>query len=430
MIGNKIKINRNTAFLYFILFLSAYNDILRFPGTSFSLFRFFQPVTLLFCLLVSKKCKKVFIIYAIIVIINFLQSNIFTLTNGIGFKFDFKNFLTFSYYYLCITTVICVTITIYEKNEVDFEENFMRFIRNIGRIHLIILFLHGFLRANSNVILGNINNYGAAVVCICPIYIIRAYQKRKIIDIITCVLCLIALYFGDCKLSIAGMVFEIILVVLLSLRNKQNESKANLKPLYFVLGFIIILIVYYVLLNNDMGVSIVYGLTSAINNIRERNYISESTSIAYRTNVVILGLEWLWKTKLLGIGMGNFGRLVRMKIPYYFEKWTNTNYISPHNAILEMLIEFGPISIVLYYRIIIRIIKTLKSERTDRNILFLVVFISIWLWILNPSEILTLYVIWFVLAYLLIINKNTVDDGNKIERSKGFLNKYKAYYFG
>ena len=400
-----IRINRKTAFLYFALFFAIYNDIIRIPYSDFTAFRLVQPIALLYAFAVGKKSKFIIAAYAGIMAINFSQYYFFTSTNALGITSDYSEYLSYIYFYFCITTVFCIVTTLYEIDPQNAEKNFISFIRKIGIIEIALVLAHGFIRAHGILLVGNINNHGATVAAIVPFFSINAVRKRKVSDIIVIIFAVLALYVGDCKLCLIGVFIQIAVMMLLLARDVKDGSRNSLKIGYLPILILFVLFGVYIFTSTELGALIFKQLSVATFQFGNKEYLSTTSSLGYRINVIILGFEWLVRSWFLGIGMGNFGKIIRFDIPYLAPKWIEKGYVSPHNTPLELLIEFGPIAIAAYIYIFKRLISALKKKRTDINVIFIAEFISIWVWILNPSRITTVYSIWAIIAFLFISNR-------------------------
>jgi len=401
----KIIINKRTFILYLVLVFAVFNDILRISNSDFTLFRVLQPFVLVYMLVTSPKSRIITAFYIGVMFINTIQYYVFVTFNLSGIKSDIREFLSFIYFYLCITTVICLVVTIQEKSGSEFKNQFASFLRAVGKINIFIVLFHGLIRAYTSISVGNVNNYGASIAAFFPFFAVGALKKRNVWDIVFCILSAVALYVGDCKLSLVGIVLEVFILMLLLSNKRSKKKQGNIRIVYIGLVVLFVLAVFYAISGTRMG-ALIYGqLNTAIDHVRNLEYYSSSSSLGYRTNVIIMGIRCLVKKHYFGIGMGNFGKIIRDNVPFLANKWIEKGYVSPHNTPLQWLIEFGPIAVILYIWIARLIVVTFKRERTDFNIIFLVEFLSVWIWILNPSRIESIFALWTVFAFLITINK-------------------------
>lgn len=399
--------NKYTVFLYLALMFAAFNDIIR-VGTGITAFRIIQPLILLLAILQSNKSRKLLTVYFILIILNICQTLIFSKHNSIGITFDLSSFINYAYYYLCIVTVICAVIMIYESNPDSFICDFKKFIMGLGWIDLMILLLHSFLRSFGFLTVANINNYGASIAAIYPVFFIAFFTERTIHNLGFIILSIIALLLGDCKLSLIGIAISS-MVVFYELSKKGKTNKKHYGRIIFpILILVILALIFYFVTKTDYGNNLLLQIQISFDSIYNRRFLSTASSLGYRINVIIVSIQWLFNTYFLGIGIGNYGILIRHECPYLPIKWIELGTVAPHNSPIEFLIEFGFPVLILYFLLIKRVLLLKKEPKTENSVLYIAEFVSVWVWSLNPSRILTIYLIWIVLTYTILATKDKV----------------------
>lgn len=404
----KIKYSKKTIFLYFVLFCSCFNDILRIPGTGITLFRVLLPFSLIYCLISNgKRTIKIILFYLIFEMISLLQSLVFAKTNDLNIQFSLNRFILYSFYYLSVFNILIIVNTLYHLENMYFISNFLRFYTYLFFVILIIFSIYGvfgFVTVSNLRIFENVNNYATKIAAFFPFLFVGVVQRHNKENFILVCITLYMMFANDCKISLIGITVEIIMFIILA---KNNIELRYGKLLTFV-GIYIMAVFGYFLLNYDIVLNS-YNLTDMISNlfrgiIHRTLNVNLGTSGNFRLSIMFKGFEWIKKTHLFGIGIGNAGILMRRTIPVD-GGLVYQNAISLHAFLLEFLLECGFIAVLVYIMLIKEIIGCLKRKINGMQMVFLMTFISMWIWGFQPSEMITEYFVIGFLCGLFLINR-------------------------
>ena len=404
--GNRVNLEK--CILYFVLITAFFNDWMRYKDSDITLFRIVIAAGLLICMV--KKTRiflKVFILFAVFFILDLAQSIVFAYVNSYGISFSVFLFIEYAYFYFCIFAVICFTYTIYELDQKNFGREFFCLLKIIAVIYLLIMIFEKELAGYVHML--NVNDYGAYLTAIFPVFLYEIFKERKVGPIVFCVTTYILLFTKDCKLALLGVVLETGIIIILLMKNSKFQE-IRFFFCCFLFGFIIACIL---VINSPLKIH-EYELRGIIKEpiwriMTGTPYELSGSSTSYRTNVIIMGIEWIKRTYMAGIGAGNAARLFRALIPdeKIIPIWVEKGAISLHNAWMEICVEFGLAGITLCILIIINVLKILRQKRWSKfQIVAIAVGLSVWVWIMAPSGILTSYFLICLFTGLVMVNKN------------------------
>ena len=277
--------------------------------------------------------------------------------------------------------------------------------------------LYFYPRIKDILYINNVNDYASCLALLYPLIWKRFCVKKSAGCLILLgtipVLCLL----NDCKLAF----FAIIVQLLVGLYYINREALKKFKVIVFIFfAFATIIAVYNLYKMNVVinGYNINEMLAEPLEHIlKGEMYPASNTSMSYRTNVIIVFIKWIKKTKLLGIGFGNAGIMMKYELIKHglYSTWISNEAISPHNSLLEFLVEFGWIACALFIKVIIESIKIIKKSKLDYDdIMLLMVVISAVLWLQGPSIIITDYLIFIGIIYYAFNNKSEIKIVKKV----------------
>lgn len=411
-----LKNKKTTTFLYLFLFAGAFNDILRLGSTDITLFRIMLPFAILLTLSKSKKVRKLYLLTLGIAIVSFMQSLLFCDLNHVGIQFSINRYMLYLFYYICIVTVIGSVILIFEKNILNFEYKFQKYIVIIGIGYLFIfmyIYLGDYNYSNMNIVINNYNDYGAMITAVLPIFYYKSKNKNKLLFMIYIAMAVTFLILNDCKLALLGVITQVFMIIYFELGKNIRYRKLLLIP-------VILVVLVFLFFANSMDISL-HGYTwkgTVVEPIKSvihgEMYAQSNTSISFRVNIFIVSIQWILKTKILGIGIGNSGLLMKKELEYHglYDSWMNSSSVALHNVFMEILLEFGVIAIFGIIYILKKVILILRKSKLDQmEICFVTVILSSIFWGMAPSRITTDYQIIAIISFLFLsVSKSTMSD--------------------
>lgn len=405
MITKSGKINLEKCVLYFVLITAFFSDWMRYKNSDITVFRIVIIAALLICM--GKKTRifiKTLLFFMLFLIYNLLQSFIFTNCNTYGISFSVFHFVEYAYFYFCIFAIICFTYTIYELDRKNFQQQFFQVLKIVAVIYMLIMLFEKQLGNYAH----DVNEYGAFLAAIFPVFFYELFKEKKLVNIIFCSLVYFLLYTKDCKLGLLGVALETGIILVLLLRNSRFPGTRFLSYL-FMFSFLIMCIF---VLNSPLEIN-GYALKGIVMEpiwriITGTPYERSASSTSYRTNVIIFGIEWIKRTFMVGIGAGNSGRLFRALIPdnEIIPIWIKKDAISLHNAWMEFCVEFGLAGICFLGYVMGKVLQMFLQKKWSKfQIVAMTVVFSLWVWIMGPSGILTSYYLIAVFTGLFIVIK-------------------------
>lgn len=394
-----------------LLFAACFNDILRIGNSKLTLFRVLAIFGFIRCLLVKKNTIKYFGILLLFTFLTFLQSIFFYSTYRIGVNFSFARYILYDYFYICIFIIVWTINLIrrYEKQRtIDMLHRFLLVISAFYFLNLMMLWIYPDIR--NYILLNNQNDYGAMLAATLPIIICDYCNTKRKRYICFSFLIIVILIVMDCKLSILAVFLQLIIMFILFVRNRLNLKNTRI---FIILPFFLIVVLGIIILTKSNitfhGYNIKDSVVEPVKHIiAGEMYNQNNTSVSYRVNVMIIGTQWMFKSKFLGIGIGNTGVLLRNLLgeQNLYDKWMLNDAISPHNALIEVSLEFGIFAIVLIVLAILSVIKIVKKEKLrNEEISYISFFVSSLLWLQGPSGIVTDYYIFIIFTYMILKNK-------------------------
>lgn len=400
------KIPLEKSILYFVLFTAFFNDWLRYKNSDITLFRVVVILAILVCI---KKTPKLIlnlvIFFGIFIAVNTFQSVFFMYWNPFGISFSWYYYVKYIYFYFCIFAVIAFVFSLYYIDKKHFNKEFFLMLKTVSIIYIIAMFFGDNMK---NIY---VNDYGAYLVAIFPLFYYEMIKEKKKFAFAFCVLTIYLLFIRDCKLDLLGVILEISILTALLLRNSRY-ALARIFLFFFIIGFIFICVI---ILNSSISINgylVQDVVKEPIKRILEGNpYERSGSSTSYRTNVIIYGIEWLKKNCFLGTGAGNSGRLFRAFIPdnKIIPIWIEKDLISLHNAWMEICLEFGILGIIFLLLGMKKVFRLMfLPKKTKIQLIIITIGLSVWVWVMAPAGILSSYYLFCVFAGLYLANK---DEG-------------------
>jgi len=418
-----VSVNKRTIFLYFFLFAGVFNDLLRIPSTEITLFRVLLPFAVIICLYCSKRARMLYVLYVILSFLAFVQSFIFCLVNKEGVAFDPVHLAKFLFYYACITVVIGAVIAVFEQAPSLFQKDFRIYmvISSLGHLGAFILRYH--LKVYEDLLLNNQNDYGAMLAMVLPFFYYKLRRTYKLFYLSFTAIVIVYSVLNDCRTALFAIVLQILIIICLDMSKTMKGSGW----ITVVIALMITLVLIMSALLSESGFELNGRnwddtIVEPIKHIITGRSLDEHKSNLFRTNATIESIKLVWRTKLLGIGAGNLGLVLRRALNDYpaMEEWVYLyDYVSPHNAFFEFLLEWGYAAVIGFGLIIREIVRTIrKDHKTDIDKSFIVISISSLLWMIGPSGILVDYFIFIVFTYLLIIVISERKAGTRLNEDQ------------
>lgn len=388
-----------------ILIAGIFNDLLRLPGTSISLFRLLIPVGLLLVIKYANIIKNYIVVFLFLLMINYFQVFTYILVlkyeNNYNFLFNFK--YIFLYFSIWLIFALIHIINIKYKNV--FENVFKNHMRFLG-VWIIIAYYFSVIRIPDYI--DNQNNYAGMLALLFPWFLIQIRRGKRKYVIFTIII-ILELIWGDSKAALLGVAIELLIITIISVSQKVVETG------FFITVLMIIGIVvgYYLISNIDITINS-YNIRIMVNEIKEHilansvyDISDKSTSLTYRVNSTVYMLRTIWESKGVGMGLGNSSRVLTMKMSGKSIN-SETIILAPHFPMLEFVADNGWWAIVAIIFVLIHFIKKMicckKIDETE--IYGIAVVISFLVWNMSSSVIYTIYYIFEVFAWIFENEKN------------------------
>ncbi len=405
-----LKLNRANI-LYLILFTGVFSDLIRVHGSSITLYRLLMFLGL--AIAVSIRYKKVlysFVILIALLLFNIIQGVLFTSIFDIV-KLDFRHMIKYEYFYVCIIITVLMVVSLRIYQGAAFKELCKRFIYIFSFFNVIIftiLAIKGVYWEGRSII-SNVNDYGAELTAFFPILCVDAIEERKKSKYLACIYILVLEYINDCKLCFLGILVEMFILLLLYGKTKYGKKIIIKVCSYIAVICMAIFVIFFVFLDGAFfGVSIGALIMEPIRHLLQLDlYTVTDGSAAFRVNVFIMGIIWMFRSCFMGMGAGSTMILAKEFLTmntYYTSPYYG---VSPHNAWLEILLDFGFLALIAYIYILKYGIYSLVGKtRKKTYIPSVICALSIWLWVLAPSGIYTNYGLIIILMYYFIMAKD------------------------
>lgn len=398
--------------IYMILTFAVLSDILRIPGTSLTFFRLSIPIAVFIVLMYPTWSRKLIILSTSFLAINFIFSCFFYRIYRTDLTFELSGFFRYSFYYFSIFLVLILVCIIKDILAELFEPVFMKWICTMGFVLMIVLLLYDIMPSFfGDLPLDNPNNYGCYIAAVFPFYLVSAFQKRQVLYFILAGTCLGLLYINDSKVSLFGVMIQIVLLFCVS--GTKTKAALCVKRLIVPLAAIMAVVVLIFLVNPEIhGYSLQGIILEPLQRILTNEpYPTYTASVSFRSNTTIFGINTLWNLKGMGVGAGNFGILLKQEFPDLNPAYTNalnSATISLHNSWLEFMEDFGIIAIIILLCPLIyatRLYFTKRALDFMEKIALMFIF-SFPVWSLGPSGVYTQYYLFAIIIYLVICRKD------------------------
>lgn len=395
-----------SACIFIILFFAAFNDIIRIPNTVFSIYRLMIPIILSLALYYIKETWIFFFGGILLLVPLFIQNLIFCKVLKVEATIDLDWQFTYFIHYGYII-VIFILIRILRSRDINaFKKIFTKFIPIVG-VLCIFFYLISISPYYGSSGLANRNNYAVCLAAVFPWYFTKTIHG-KIQNSIICIAILAALWIGDSKAALAGIIIEIgVIAGIQIIKRLQNGNRL----VFLILILIVItgiLICFSPLDINGYKIKEMFvGMLSHI--AKGEPYRDSGSSLSYRTNAIIYMLKGITESGFMGIGVGNTGKLLAQMMPDAAQEVAKS-FVSPHCAVLEFFCDCGIAAIILCLYIYYRAIKKMfhAKELGQIDIYFVSFTLSFPMWSMSASGLYTIYIVFIIIAWLYewkILNK-------------------------
>lgn len=395
---SKLSVKNN--FLMKLFFFSAiFNDLIRIPGTVLSLYRILVLLLSILCIMNYKDLKLYFIWFFSFIFLLIIQNFVFINTYGYESKFDFSSYFTYLFHYYSILILFMIIKLVRVYNKPLFAWIFDDCIPTACIIMAVVYALIPLL-VNLNLFVANRNNYAVGLAVTVPVLLILRKNKKFYIFLVFIIFFELFLYGS--KSACVGIGLEIVLFFLL-----ENSSLFKYKKPIMALGAILMIILARFIINSSFSIN-GYSIQKIFNSfvlpiLNRQQYLPESyTSLTYRTDAVIAMLNSIARTPVTGIGAHNTAKLLLYSLPARIGS-SSATALSPHCAYLEFMSDNGIWATLLCIVIYFKAIKKFFGN----NILgcnykyFVILVISLPIWMLSASGIYTIYVFFICAAWIL-----------------------------
>lgn len=389
-------------FSYIILFFATFNDVFRIVG-SLSFFRLLLPFALIVLYINEKKTFFILIKLVLVFATIHLFLHIISCMSGPELQMNILYYLYFLFHYTSIFVVISFAIILLRIDNANNYTNFKLFIILLFILTLAINYIRYFYDSS---FLANVNNYSASIAAfstITPSF----FKKRKSMCYIFILLSIVATYLHDSKLALIGIIFVIAMYITIHiyLKTTKNRRRKLLSVFFSIFLLIALLLVINPKINSYSLREIIY---QPIKNIFEGVLIvhpqNNATSIQFRTNSTIIMLQGI-KQYWYGIGIGNSGRyLYNTYTTYQLEEARKTfgePILSPHNSLLEVVLDNGILIVVMLLYFFLRALSVLLQKKMFiEDYQALVYTLSLPIWMTAPSTFYTLFLVFIIGTYV------------------------------
>lgn len=387
-------------FIELILFLAVFNDIIRVPNTVISGYRLLLPIILCMTLSNIQFTWKYFWLGSGMIFLLFIQNIVFCQVFQYEDTIDFAWQLRYLFYYFGIIAIFILMHLLRKKDQVIFKKFFYKGIPIFG-ILCLISYVGAITPFLEKINFTNWNDYGACLAAVFPWFFMECFFGKKR-NVAFCMAVIVALWKGDSKVALCGILIQIGIISSIALIKKVRQGSKLflfLLPAIIIICFVIILSPIKV---NGYSIRIMFtGMASHI--IKGEVYKDSSTSLHFRTDAIIYMLRIIKSSHFMGVGIGNTGKLLRQLMPDVVSgQKLGSIALSPHHALLEFFCDCGIWAIILCVYIYgVTIKKMFHAKRLDKMEIFFVTFtLSFPVWIMSSSGIYTIYFIFIIIAWL------------------------------
>ena len=420
-------------FVRLLLILAFMNTGLRPSVNSpFSLFRLVAPPFILLILLLDfRRYTKSFFWFTGLLLWGLAAYVLFHKTT---FYLLYAEYLHFFFLY-----GVFVLVKHHADLSQDFAVSFFSFLDHFVVFTLILTAveygfgLHFFSAVQSgrvcaSVFFWNENELCMAFCTMIPLYMIRGYEKKKILDFLKIGVILWFCYEYDCKLSLSAIFLYVIMLLLLFPRRKSI--------LFFVFLFAMIsaflfffFIFPYIDFHLETGqhtttYSFHRDIYQPLMHLLTLTPFRLPGSVYVRTDAIIYGLRELLDSLLLGMGPGGSYYMLSLS------KYRLDRTISMHNFTAHMLTEFGMyflVSVVWFYTHVIRTFlkKNTRFSKMQTAYAFFLIFLSSQ----ASAAIFSNYFFWTTIFFVFLIPDfyPSAKEREQIEQQQALLRDGKAF---
>ena len=240
----------------------------------------------------------------------------------------------------------------------------------------------------------NINSVSnIASVSIVSIFFELIY-KKKVKHLWMCIPDILIVASSGSRKSFILLTFGIILIILMKNMN-GNLIKTFAKWLIY---FLILLLVFHFILSLPMFEMINRRFSNMLSIFTDKANIDSSTYI--RSRMILMGWKQFLKKPILGIGIGNTGKIILSETRY------NNSYL--HNNYIELLSSGGIIGFLIFYRMYFsNLIFFLKNKNKNDEIKICLI-LTICILILDFGQV-TYYsksTYFYLMIFFLCVKKN------------------------
>ncbi len=399
-------------FIYFLILSSYGNVVLRLNIESdLTLFRVVGIIA--FCVFFIKYTDimiKWSVLYIIFFIYSFFLASLYT--------YDYSQFYPsmIHYGYLLLLFISMYILKMIKKD--NFERDYYIFLKMIMILILLILLLEYIFDFNMPNLYEDFeysksiraffwNQNDLAVVLVFFSWIIMYNQKvRFIIKVLYIFIVLIIMYYNGSKVAILALLFSFIFVSINFIVKKFREGfLLSLLYIMLILLFIILIFIFF----GDIQFKSTDGIFT-INELLFRPFISIITlqptgefwgSNNNRIDATIFVLIEYIGSYFIGLGAG--GSWLVLLMPQYELGGAK----SPHNALLQFIVDFGYLIIIPYLILFFYAIKNILKKNnfilTKINSIAIICFPILGL--SQSGSIVTNYLFWSLVFFLILSDK-------------------------
>ena len=323
-----------------------------------------------------------------------------------------------SYEYLIFAVyiyIIFLIIFIIRSRNINFENNFWKFLNIITLITLVLAFIQYFVRIpypyvklpvyhGINLFMSNENELGEPLGFMSIIYLYKILfeNKKKYLPLFVIIIAIE--FINDAKLTILGCLLGYIVLLYLKI---GKIMKLSIKTIIFMgITFIIFTIVGIYILNpaikfRDYSITVHELLFDSLKDIiRLQPVPGTGGSIIDRTNAIIYGLQELKKSNFLGIGWGNSIIMLSK------DEYRLLTAKSMHNIIIQFLCEMGIFAFIVYYSFIKWIFMNFTKlyEKSEYILKFIFIISFVIISAQSSIGILSNYYSWIIVFYVGLIS--------------------------
>jgi teichuronic acid biosynthesis protein TuaE len=329
------------------------------PESSFSLYRFLMPVSLLLFIIYIKNHLKIFFYFLFFIFYNFIIALIYS--NNLNF------YIIQTLHHISILNIFFIIYYLIKRVDYYNIYKFLKFFALFSIILAIFQIIFNFNLPNTakyfdgsvSAFNWNQNELGTALLAFVPLLLV--FERNNIFKYIFLSFLILILYINDSKLSLIGLFIALFFYFL-----KKNILEFNkyLKLSVIVLIPLILLLLPYdeiIIPFRDYDVSLGELLFEPLKQISNLQPFQDSAgSIASRANAIIFSIIEFKNSYFLGIGSGN--SLLMLEKSEYILKSAK----SMHNLPFQLIVEHGIFILVLFILVFLYFIRFLYKQNLTK----------------------------------------------------------------